>query len=388
MRTIAAVSLFLLFSTVCFATEGAEPWSLREIGDGLHGLVIDSTGTKSVIVEFDESLCLIEVSLSAKGGGASELTEHRPGGEAILRFLKEEFPGKPLETVLHSHWHPHSLASIAPFLEEGISLVTTRSNFERIREFADSSLVEAHPGLIRYVEGDSLIIGQGPRRIVVHRLQKEDYPSLPGTDYLFFHLPAQRALHCGCMYNKWRGDPVNGREILTTREQDLYKFITAKGLDLDGLIRLNREDDKIGGVLPVAGLQDVIRNGITTPELTEPFQLTSTESLHTARDRLVRDAIANNMPGRLFNGLVYEAIEEHDLPRAKELALLQALVVPSNANAWDTLGEVHYFLGELAVARAYEKHSRRIDPDFNAGGESAWKTDLARFQKQWSEEAK
>jgi hypothetical protein len=386
MRTAAVFLLFLLFGTGGWATEADGPWSLNEIGDGLYSLEIDSTGTKCTIVEFDGSLCLIEVSLSRRGGGAGALTEHRQGGEAILRLLREQFPDKPLDTVLHSHWHPHSMASVAPFLEEGISLVTTRANFERVQEFVDPSLVEKRADLIRYVDGDSIVIGRGSKEIVVYRLQKEDYPTIPSTDYLFFHLPGHRALLCGCMYNKWTGEPVEGREILTTREQDLYKFITANGLDIDGLIRLNREEGETGQVLPFAGLKNVIENGVTAEELTAPYRELSTDSLHAARDRLVQDVISRGIPAPLFNRLVYDALGQKELARAKEFALLQVLAGPSRANAWDTLGEVHYFLGELAVARAYEMHARRIDPEYAGGGEAAWGKDLADYQKKWSEQ--
>jgi hypothetical protein len=129
----------------------------------------------------------------------------------------------------------------------------------------------------------------------------------------------------------------------------------------------------------------VIENGVTTGELTEPYRQAGTDSLRATRDAIVRDAIARNMPGRLFNGLVYGALGDGDLARAMEFALLQARIDPSNANAWDTLGEVHYFLGDVEVARAYEEHSRRIDPHYSAGGEEVWKRDLEDFRKRWEE---
>jgi hypothetical protein len=386
MRTLVTLLLFLSFSTLALANETSRPWMLHEIGDGLYALEIDSTGTKCTIVELDESLCLIEVALSRRGPGV--LTEDREGGEVLLRFLRERFPDKPLGFVMHTHWHAHSIASVTPFLEEGVALVTTRANFEKLGEFVDSGLVDSRADLIRFVEGDSMVIGEGPRKIVAYRLQKEEYPSLPATDYLFFHLAGHRALHCGCMYNKWSGEPVRGREILTTREQDVYKFIKTKGLRLDGLIRFVREDSATGQVLPFAGLEDVIANGVTAEELTAPFRELGTDSLRAARDRLVRDIISDGIPARLFNRLVYDALERQELARAKEFALLQVMAGPSNANAWDTLGEVHYFLGELAVARAYEKHSRRIDPDFSGGGEAVWEKDLAEHRKKWSEPSK
>jgi hypothetical protein len=63
------------------------------------------------------------------------------------------------------------------------------------------------------------------------------------------------------------------------------------------------------------------------------------------------------------------------------------MISPSDANGWDTLGEVYYFLGDHAVARAYGEQSRRIDPEFSGGGEKVWAQDLADHQKKWSEQS-
>ena len=44
----------------------------------------------------------------------------------------------------------------------------------RVGALVDPALIERRADLIRYVEGDSIVIGQGPREIVVYRLQKEE----------------------------------------------------------------------------------------------------------------------------------------------------------------------------------------------------------------------
>jgi hypothetical protein len=65
------------------------------------------------------------------------------------------------------------------------------------------------------------------------------------------------------------------------------------------------------------------------------------------------------------------------------MARLQALLLPSDPNSWDTYGEVYWFLGETALAKRYEAQSRRIDANFKAGGEEAWKRDLEEYRKKW-----
>jgi hypothetical protein len=138
-------------------------------------------------------------------------------------------------------------------------------------------------------------------------------------------------------------------------------------------------------VLPFAWLADVNRNGVTARELAGRYRDLDTAALRADRDRLVAEAITDNIPPGIFNTLVYTELGRKDLDRAKEYALLQVLVAPSEANAWDTLGEVHWFRGETDVARAYEKHSRIIDSGFTTGGVTVWEKDLADHLKKWAE---
>lgn len=387
--------LFILWSTALLlgslpslATADAA-WSLHSEGGGLHTLEFDSTRTKCTIVEFSDRIYLIEVSLSSQGGGARTLTEHRAGGESILQILDQSFPDQPLAAVLHSHWHPHSLSSVAPFLERQIPLVTTRANFERIQEFIDPALLQSSGDLIRYVEGERMILGDGDETIVVHRLVKDDYPSIPTPDYLFFEMPSLAMMHTGCMYSISRSGPIAGRELIPSRAMDLNRFITSEQLELDGLLRVYldseapTDEDPGTEVIAASRLANTIRDGITSTEVGEPYRILSAEELRDQRDRLLAQTIADGVPAGILNGLVYQELGAQNLAKARELALLQSLVAPSDPNAWDTLGEVYYFLGELEVARFYETQSRAIDPGFDTAGEAAWVRDLADHRKRW-----
>lgn len=366
-----------------------ESWSLHADGPGLYTLEFDSTRTKSTVVEFNDRIYLLEVSLSARGGGTDALTEHREGGESILRTLDEEFPDKPLAAVLHSHWHPHSLASVAPFLERDIPLITTEANFDRVKEFIDPALLESKRSLIRFVEGDRMTLGSGDETIVAHRLLHDDYGSLPTPDYLFFEIPSRGAMHTGCMYSISRSGPVAGREVIPGRAIDVHAFIEKSGLELDGLVRvyLDSDEENVSEIIPVSRLEHTIATGVTVAELADRFGKLDAGQLRAQRDRLIRETIADGVPASILNGLVYQELAKKDLEKARELALLQALLSPSNANAWDTLGEVHYFLGELEVARAYEQQSRAIDPDFDGGGELVWERQFDEFQRRWAASA-
>lgn len=365
------------------AAEPEPAWRLVDLGQGLHALEIDSIRTRSLIVEFDSSLALIEVGLSSKGGGTKRLVEDRPAGETLLELLRERFPAKPLEAVLHSHWHRHSLASAAPFLEAGVPLVTTRANFARTSQFVDTLLCARRPELLRFVE-DSLAVGRGANAIVARRLAKSDYPSLPTEDYLFFELPGRRLLQCGCMYSYRRGE-VDGRPLLLARTADLHRWIADEGLAVDGLIRLEYEAGGADAVLPYAELERTATTGVTPQELLDPWRALSADSLRVNLGSLAADALRRGLPGSLFNGLVFEALGRRELERARQLALLQALVAPHDANAWDTLGETLWFLGDEQPARAYDRAARGIDPAFVQGGPVVWEEDLTKHRKRWEE---
>ena len=380
MRSLVLIALLILAPAV-WATDSTHTWTVTPIDNGLYALEMDSVGQKSLIVEYDKSICLVEVALSDKGGTPT-LTDNREAGEALLAMLREHFPNKPLTTVLHSHWHPHSLASVAPLLEAGVHIITTDSNFARIREIVDTSLYERSRNLIQYVESDSILLGEGSNRIVVYRLTRKDYPNLATPEYLFFYFPEKHLMHCGCMYSKWTGKPIRGHDVLYPRAEDLSKFITTKNLPLEGLIRLNYEKGDTQ-TLPYAGLEEVVANGISSRTVLNPYRDLPADSLRARRDVIVCEVLRDGIPGSWFNGLAFGALGKKDLATAKEYAIIQALTNPSDPNSWDTLGEIYYFLGDTTTARAYETHSRKIDPTFTTAGVEVWQKDLSAYQEKW-----
>jgi hypothetical protein len=345
-------------------------------GDGLWFMYYDSSQSKSTIVEFDDFVVMIEVPVKDEGGGARVLREHADGGEKAIRTLKEAFPGKPLRYVIHSHWHPHSISSVRPFLEAGATLVSTRKNFERLKEFVDSATVAKYPDRITFIEGDSLVIEAPGNRIVAHRFTQEEYPNAPTADYLYCYLPRYNYLHCACMYNKWTGENVEGKELLTGREEDVYRFLSSRNLRPEYLIRLNREKKEPNDLQPYSGLEEVVKNGISAAKLSERFTALDAATVRASRDSVLRSVVEGNIPAPVINRAVYQAARADDLPKAIELAHLQALAAPADPNAWDTLGEMYYAAGDTTMARAFGKRAKMVSPSFDGGGEAAWKKSI------------
>jgi hypothetical protein len=218
----------------------------------------------------------------------------------------------------------------------------------------------------------------------VHRFTQKEYPSAPTEDYLYFQLPKYDALHVACMYARWAGPQVQGRELITGRERDLFRLIAARGIAATRLIRLDREKDG-EELLPYADLAAVMRTGVSSEELAAPFEKQTVAELRANRPRLVSEALKSGMPGSILNPLVYARLGKHDLPRALEYATLQALIAPADPNSWDTLGEVHYALGDTDVARAYDTLCKRLG--LTTAGERVWQRDLEDLRKRWEAEA-
>ena len=384
MRAVTALSL-MLAALGCSTVERGPVNTIRKVDDGLYFMDFEGSNAKSTIVEFADFVAVIEVPVKDEGGGARKLEEHAEGGERVLRSLARQFPDKPLEYVLSSHWHPHSLSSLAPFLAHGVTVVTTKANFDKLGEMLGSSPPAAAPKGVWFVTGDSFEIKDAANRIVAHRFAKKDYTATPTEDYLYFELPKYDAMHCGCMYSKWDGGPVMGRDVVTSREEDLYRFMETRGIRHSRLIRLNRETDALDERLPFSRLESVVRTGLPSREITAKYRPLTIDALRTDRALIAARAVKDNIPPGTFNTLAYECLRKQDLSRALEFAMLQTLVAPASGNAWDTLGEMYYAAGEVDVARAFERASRKVQPEFTGGGEPVWKADLDDLRKAWAE---
>jgi len=364
--------------------------SIKKINEGLYLMYFDSTQekntiTKSTIVEFSDFLVLLEVPLSNKGGGATNLTDHSEGAEKILATLKENFPKKPLKYVISSHWHPHSISSVIPFISKGITVVTTKNNFIKLSEFVDSVSYKNYGKYITFVDQDSFVIKDKNNSVVVYKLEKKEYKSLPTMDYLFAYLPKYNYLHSACMYQRLTGSRVKGKEMISSRVEDLNSFMVKRKLSPVNYVCADLYWDQADGLISGDTFHYVMNKGIGMSVLTQEMVRIPNETLVSKSDSLIKALMDNRIPNSILNLSVYNALEKKDLQKALALARFQAMYNPSDPNAWDTLGEVYYFLEEEKLAGRYEKQSIRIDKDFKGGGMKTWKEDLEGFRKRWGE---
>lgn len=379
MTQHAFYSTLLLLTALLFgwrAQAQTQYNTLHKVADGLHFMYYDSSRSKSVVLEMDNYLTLIEVPVLDHGGGVTNLKEDYAGGEKVLRTLSHYFPNKPLRYVLNSHWHQHSLSALNAFLKNGVIWYTTPSTYHRILAFADTTSIKIGKN-VHLVQQDSLTLGDASNSVVLHYFRQRDFPNAPTEEYLYFYLPRYNYLHCGCMFTRSASARFKEKEIITGRAEDLHRLIKQRGLSPTALIRLPREKDYPEDMQAYTVLEQLLKNGVRTSDIINQYMYLPDSTLLHHTDRIATTAIAEKTPAGIFNTLAYQSLSAEKLPRAIAYAHIQALINPANPNVWDTLGEMYWAMGAFDIARYYERQSRLIDPKFKEGGAEAWEKEAA-----------
>jgi len=383
IQTLFFIVIFFGLSQISFSQSDTSVNKIKKVYEGMYFMYFDSSNSKSTIVEFKDFLVLLEAPVVDLGGGAKELKDNIAGGEKIIRTLKKNFPDKPLKFLAHSHWHPHSISSVAPFLKENVNIITTNENYKVLKTFVDSTLLQKYYANIVYVGGDSLVVQDFTNKVVIYRFEQKDFPSTPTKDYLYFYLPKYNCMHAACMYTKWMGEPVDDKPLLSGREENLYKFLQNRNLNPDFLIRLSNEKFEENDMQPLSGLQNVNANGIKSVDIMNGYLSLPTDILKSTKDEIVKEAVNKNIPANIFNSCVYSELRKKELERALQFAVIQSQINPSDSNSWDTLAEVYYFMGEYKIAENYEKQIKKMFPSFENGGKTVWEKDYEDYQKLW-----
>lgn len=383
-KTFLFVLLFLPFIIMAQTKNNFN--KIQKIQDGIYFMYYDTSTikheiTKSTIIEFKDFIALIDMPIVQEGGGAKNLKDHYEEGNQIIETLKIYFPKKPLKYILSSHWHPHSISSVLPFVTNKTTIVTTKSNFKKIQEFVDSTTYNNYKNYFLFVENDSFNIEDKTNKIVIYRITQEDYPSVPTKDFLYFYFPKYNIFNSACMY--FRLDTkIKNQELIYDRLFDLNKFLSMKNIQPNYFTRY-KEDDKTGGLVPYRELEQVLKNGISNKEVKETYLPINENMSEIECNKIISNLILYKVPSGIINTLTYEFLANNEIKKALSLAKIQTLIHPADANVWDTYGEVLYFNGEFELATYYAKQSQLINPNYIDGGEKVWKEDLEFYQKRW-----
>ncbi|MFH1051750.1 MAG: hypothetical protein V1779_12585 [bacterium] len=369
-------------------TSNQDYYKISKINDGLYFMFIDSTNekkviTKSTIVEFDNFIALLETPIYNHKKSTEILKDHTIEGEKIISSLKAYFPYKPLKYVFSSHWHPHSLSSVIPFVTRGITIITTNNNFRRLSDFIDSAFFQIHKEYFHFVDDEVFNLKDNSNEIVVYKVDKKEYTSLPTQDYLYFYLGKYNYLHVSCMYQRFPKSIVKGQELLSPRTEDLINFIQKKKILPDYLISMDPYFDESNNLISGDTLCMLMDKGLMPSVLEKYIYDLANDITKNNPDSIFKEIYNNSIPKYLINSTIYKLLKEKKLNGALELSKFQAIYYPSDINAWDTLGEVYYFSGDISLAKRYASECLKINKDYKDGGISVWEKDLQDYQKIW-----
>lgn len=325
--------------------------------------------SQSTIIEYPDFLVVIELPFIDEGASkATNLTQDVPKAEAYLKYLKDEYK-KPVKYVLSSHWHLHSLSGITPFFKEGAVLVAAKSNWEYSVKngLFGTEDVQALTGKVVQVTNDTLLLAKSKFPIQVLFLDKT-YTHKPTKDYLFFYFPKNKTIHASCMCAINTIDFKTQPEfIYNDRVIDLEKAIQTRSLSVENLIKLSAEYDKEKKVIksPVftnTYFSEFKQRGKPMESLVKTYSNYELSFLKNNTDSILHNLIINKVSPQILNSAVYDCMKQKEFLKAVKWAQILNLYEPGISNFIDTLGEAHYFAGNMDLAKYYNDLLNVLNP--------------------------
>lgn len=98
-----------------------EPIAFTPLGAGLWGVEQPDVDSRSLVIERDDGLAVLESAISSANG------------ERLLDALAERFPNRPVRWFAFSHYHPSYAGGLRAFVAAGATIVTTSGNADFVR---------------------------------------------------------------------------------------------------------------------------------------------------------------------------------------------------------------------------------------------------------------
>ena len=331
------------------------------------------SASPSTIIEYPKFIVIVELPFIDEGANkATDLTEDIPKAKQLLAYLKHKY-NKPVKYVLSSHWHLHSISGITPFLESGAKLIVSKTNWkysidnglmapDKAKSFSKNTIE---------ITKDTTLLSEYEVPIKIYFLDKT-YINKPTEDYLFFYFPTLKTLHASCMCAISTVDfEKNKNYIYSDRVTDLNKVITQHNLEIEYLIKLTseKEKEKSGFKLPVFTndyFTAFMKNGNAMETVIRNYTSLDIKTLKEEKQKLLYESITKKVNPAVLNAAVYSCLKSKDYERALALAELLVLYRPDERNYIDTLGETHYFAGNMEAAEYYSYILNKLDPKATA----------------------
>jgi hypothetical protein len=165
----------------------ASPPKIEKIADKIWAIDRNDVDSRTLVAETKDGLVVME---SAMGS---------PEGEQLVDMIKKQWPNQPIRTFLYSHYHPHYLAGVRPFVAEGATIVTTPGNEAFVKEIvsrpfkiAPDRLAQSGATLkLETIQDKRYTISDPDNEIVAIDVGKL---SLHTDEFLIFYFPRQKLL--------------------------------------------------------------------------------------------------------------------------------------------------------------------------------------------------
>lgn len=201
--------------------------SQKKVGEWLYVIPLPLWNTKAVLADMKDFLVVFEPPVSPEAG------------YALLDNIKKAYPGKEIRYCIISHHHPDHMGGVRPFIEEGVTIVTTKGNEGYINEIANnkhifSPAVRAKknviPKFLFITQNQYEIKALGTRTIRLYLLNKKSYHT---DEYIISYIPSDKILIEGDLMKTWNLK----QRSLDRREKGLVDYIDDNKINVKQIIQ-------------------------------------------------------------------------------------------------------------------------------------------------------
>jgi glyoxylase-like metal-dependent hydrolase (beta-lactamase superfamily II) len=173
----------------------------------------------SLVVEQPDRLVVVEAPLNAQRS------------RAVLDTLRSRFPSKRVGLVVNTHHHWDHAGGVREYMASGVPVATHRRNVDFVRQIAAATKTVARDAISRgraapavTAVGDSLALGSGASRVVLHRL-----PSTHAEGILAAYVPNARILFVADVLSPGANLPKIGSE-------EVAALVASRALGVDRVV--------------------------------------------------------------------------------------------------------------------------------------------------------
>lgn len=204
----------------------ADEATITHYNDRIHFIDLKNADNRTLVVEFDNFLCLAKAPLNSENG------------ELIISKAQEIAPNKPIKYFIVGHHHPHSIGGIRPFVNAGAEIICTSENVDYLKFIIDAPRT-LHPdhlqenqktGQYRIVE-DSIHISDGFNEIQIFKIGEI---SAHTSDFMVYYFPKEHLLFQDDLTWIAKDQPI---KKAGKRQEGLYQAIVDRQLEVDTIFQ-------------------------------------------------------------------------------------------------------------------------------------------------------